>query len=506
MKRALISVYKKEKIEKIAMTLAKAGWEIVSTGGTAAFLKKLSIPVVEVSEITKFPEILDGRVKTLHPLIFGPVLAKNTSAHLRQLEEFQAPKIDMVIINFYPFEDALESKSDDLDAMLENIDIGGPSLVRAAAKNFRDTVVLTDDGDFEPVIAAIQNNREFSLAQKKQLAQKAFAYTAFYDTLIAAFLSSGQAATPDFTTFGGRLEQKLRYGENPHQAAFLAVSDRRSPFHALDQLQGKELSFNNILDASMVYEVLNDFQVQENFAVIVKHQNPCGAALAKDQVTAFQKAFAGDPKSAFGGIVGFNHCLNAEAAAAASEVFFEVIIAPGFSEEALQLLRRKKSLRVIKMAPGYRERSDFKTIPGGFIWQSRDDQPFSIDAFERKAGRGLSRREKADVEFGWKLVKYVKSNGIILVKDLRLIGVGAGQSSRIDAVELAIKKSRSPLAGAVLLSDAFFPFPDSVKAAARRNIAVVVETGGSIRDPDVISEAKKLGLKLLFTGIRHFRH
>ncbi len=506
MKRALISVYEKQGIEKIAAALYQAGWEIISTGGTAAFLKGKNIPVSEVSAITKFPEILNGRVKTLHPLIFGPVLAKNTDEHVKQLQEFAAGKIDLVIVNFYPFEAALEKKASDLDAMLENIDIGGPSLVRAAAKNFKNTIVLIDEKDFEPVIDAIERKNDIPLALRKRLAQKAFAYTCFYDSLVAGFLAAGQETPPDFLTIAGRREQTLRYGENPHQSAVLAIRDRRSPFHAIEQLHGKELSFNNILDAAMVYETLNDFQDEGHFAVIVKHQNPCGAALAATQPRAFQNAFSGDPRSAYGGIVGFNGRLEAEAAAMISAIFFEVIVAPDFSDAALTILRKKKNLRLIKLAVGYREKADFKTIPGGFVYQSRDDRAFTVGAFERKAGKSLGKKEKADVEFGWKLIKYVKSNGIIIVKNLRLMGVGAGQSSRIDAVDLAIRKSQTPVAGAVLLSDAFFPFRDSVKLAARHKISVVVETGGSINDPEVIAAAEKLGIKLIFTGIRHFRH
>jgi phosphoribosylaminoimidazolecarboxamide formyltransferase / IMP cyclohydrolase len=506
MKRALISVFNKNKIEKIAAVLKGAGWEIISTGGTAAYLKQHKIPVTEVSQITNFPEILDGRVKTLHPLIFGPVLARKTDKHLEQLEKLGAGKIDLVIINFYPFEAALEKKAVDLDAMLENIDIGGPSLVRAAAKNFKDTVVLIDEKDFEPVITAIESNRDIPLEAKKQLAQKAFAYTSFYDSLIAAFLAVGQVDPPDFMTIGGRREQTLRYGENPHQSAFLAIGDRCSPFHAIEQLHGKELSFNNILDAAMVYEALNDFQKKSHFAIIVKHQNPCGAAQSAGQLRAFQKAFAGDPRSAYGGIAGFNRRLEAETAAAMAEIFFEVIIAPDFTDEALKLLRRKKNLRLIRMPAGYKEKADFKTIPGGFVYQSRDIRVFDVEAFELKAGKPLDKKEKADVEFGWKLIKYVKSNGIIIVKNHVLIGVGAGQASRIDSVELAIGKSQSPVAGAVLLSDAFFPFPDSVELASKHNISIVVETGGSVRDPEVIQAAQKLGMTLLFTGIRHFRH
>jgi phosphoribosylaminoimidazolecarboxamide formyltransferase/IMP cyclohydrolase len=506
MKRALISVYDKEKIDRIASSLSKAGWEIISTGGTAAYLKKMNIPVIEVSSITNFPEILDGRVKTLHPLIFGPILAKKTAEHLRQLAEFQADKIDLVIINFYPFEAALEKKASDLNAMLENIDIGGPAMVRAAAKNFKDTIVLIDEKDYAPVIAAIESHSDISLEQRKQLSQKAFAYTSFYDSLIANYLHCGQNTQPDFATIGGRRVQSLRYGENPHQSAFLAIADRRSPFYAIDQLHGKALSFNNILDLAMVYELLNDFQGKKHFAAIVKHQNPCGAAVASAQLPAFQNAFAGDPRSAYGGIVGFNHRLEPEAAAAVAEIFFEVIVAPEFSEEALKILRRKKNLRLVRMPAGYVEKADFKTIPGGFVYQSRDIHPFDVDAFELQAGKPLSKKEKADIEFGWKIIKFVKSNGIIIVKDLQLIGVGAGQSSRVDAVELAIHKSQSSVAGAVLLSDAFFPFPDSIEMAAKGKISIVVETGGSVRDPEVILAAQKLGVILLFTGIRHFRH
>ena len=506
MKRALISVYQKEKIDGIAAVLHQAGWEIISTGGTAAFLRERSIPVTEVSAITDFPEILDGRVKTLHPLIFAPVLAKKTAGHLKQLEEFHAGKIDLVIVNFYPFEEALEKNAADLDVMLENIDIGGPALVRAAAKNFKDTLVLIDENDYAAVSAAVEAGNDIPLEQRKRLAQKAFAYTSFYDSLVAGYLAAGREEPPDLVTIAGRRARSLRYGENPHQAAFLAIRDRRSPFHHIDQLHGKELSYNNILDMAMLYELLNDFQGKKHFSSVVKHQNPCGAALDADQATAFQAAFAGDPRSAYGGIVGFNNRLEGETAAAMADIFFEVILAPEFSPEALKILRRKKNLRLIRMPAGYVERSDFKTIPGGFVHQSRDILPFVVDAFELKAGKPLGKKEKADVDFGWKIIKYVKSNGIILVKNLRLIGVGAGQASRIDSVELAINKSQTPVSGAVLLSDAFFPFADSIELAARHKIAIVVETGGSVRDTDVILTAQKLNVSLVFTGIRHFRH
>jgi phosphoribosylaminoimidazolecarboxamide formyltransferase/IMP cyclohydrolase len=506
MKRALISVFRKNRIEEIAVVLKKAGWEIISTGGTAAYLKNNDIPVTEVPAITHFPEILEGRVKTLHPLIFGPVLAKKNPEHQRQLRELGVAKIDLVIINFYPFEEALEKKTAALDKMLENIDIGGPALVRAAAKNFHDTVVLIDENDYAPVMEAIAKNAAVPIDLRKKLAQKAFAYTSFYDSLIAEYLQQEQTGHPVYLTVGGRNVHALRYGENPHQKASLIIHDRLSPFYAIDQLQGKELSFNNILDAAMVYEVLNDFQKKKHFAIIVKHQNPCGAALASDQLTSFHSAFAGDQRSAFGGIAGFNRRLEAETAAAISDIFFEVIVAPDYSAAALKILGRKKNLRLIKMPAGYCEKSDLKTIPGGFVYQDRDNHAADIGEFTLLTGQPLSKKEKDDMAFGWKLIKYVKSNGIIIVKNLMLIGIGAGQASRIDAVELAIHKSRNPIAGAVLLSDAFFPFPDSVELAAKHQIGVLVEPGGSINDHEVIRAAKKLGVKLLFTGIRHFRH
>jgi phosphoribosylaminoimidazolecarboxamide formyltransferase/IMP cyclohydrolase len=311
---------------------------------------------------------------------------------------------------------------------------------------------------------------------------------------------------PEYRSIAGRRSLDLRYGENPHQTAALYLSDPDSPFCRMELLQGKQLSFNNILDSAMVYELLNEFQGDSPVAVIVKHQNPCGAALAPDQVQAFQNALAGDPKSAFGGIVGFNAPLARETAEAMKDVFFEVIIAPEFSEAALDILRKKKNLRLIRMPLGYREKADFKTIPGGFVYQSRDNESLAPDRFVLKTDRPVGENEKQDIAFGWKLVKFVKSNGIILVRDRTLIGVGAGQMSRVDAVDLAVRKSLVPLEGAVLLSDAFFPFADSIEIAAAHKIGVIVEPGGSVKDAEVIEAARRHGLSLVFTGIRHFRH
>lgn len=505
MKIALISVYHKKGVEKVAHQLKENGWELISTGGTAEYLKNHRIDVIEISDLTQFPEILDGRVKTLHPLVFGPILAKKNEHHLQQLKQLDTSKIDLVMVNFYPFEDALREKLKGIDFMVDNIDIGGPSMVRAAAKNFNATIVVVDQDDYQPVVNQLTENGDITIERRKYLAQKAFAYCSFYDSLIARYLD-GSDTFPPYFTLGGRNHLNLRYGENPHQHASLYISDRDSPLGNFQKLQGKELSFNNILDLAMVYEVLGCFPDKEHFCTIVKHQNPCGAAQDPEQTLAFKKAFSGDSKSAYGGIVGFNNKMEKKVAEEMSKIFFEVIIAPDFSEEALQVLKKKKNLRIIKMILGYQTSLDLKTIPGGFLLQEKDNAQKDSKSFELKTSRRVSRNEMKDVAFGWRLIKFVKSNGIILVKDRMLIGVGAGQMSRIDAVDIAIRKSQFPREGAVLLSDAFFPFPDSIETAAKEKIQVVVEPGGSVRDKEVIEAAEKNNISLLFTGMRHFRH
>jgi phosphoribosylaminoimidazolecarboxamide formyltransferase/IMP cyclohydrolase len=506
MKLALISVFHKEGVEKVAEKLRENDWQIISTGGTAGYLKKHGIDVIEVSDLTQFPEILDGRVKTLHPLIFGPILAKKNEEHLGQLKQLDTSKIDLVMVNFYPFEESLNHKEKGIDYMVENIDIGGPSMVRAAAKNFKATVVVVDQADYIPVVEKLIAEGDIPPETRKILAQKAFSYCSFYDSLIAGYFQEGQSENPYFFNRGGRKRFDLRYGENPHQKASLYIADQHSPLNHFLKLHGKELSFNNILDMSMVYEVLNLFVGEDHFSVIVKHQNPCGAAANDSQAQAFKRAFSGDQKSSYGGIVGFNHKLEKETAFEMKGIFFEVIISPDFSEEALAILKKKKDLRIIKMNPGYRDELDIKTVPGGFLVQQKDNELKKVGEFELKTSRPLKKSEKRDVAFGWKLIKFVKSNAIILVKDNMLIGVGAGQMSRVDSVDIAFKKSQSSCEGGVLLSDAFFPFSDSIEIAAEHKIAVVVEPGGSIRDQEVIDAAEKHNLSLLFTHIRHFRH
>lgn len=504
-KRALISVYHKDGIDKIGSALHENGWEIISTGGTASFLEKNSIPVTKVSDITGFPEILGGRVKTLHPKIFGPILARKNETHLKELEKFSLSKIDLVIVNFYPFEEFLKMNSS-LETMIEKIDIGGPAMVRAAAKNYMDTIVIVKESDYSLVEEKVIPGN-ISSFDRKQLSSKAFSYTSYYDSLVANYLNEGTNIENDYLNLSGEKFFSLRYGENPHQKGAIYITDDDSPIKNLNQLQGKQLSYNNILDLSVVYDMINQFyKEKDKFCVIVKHQNPCGASLHKSQVNAFENALSGDPLSAFGGIVGFNHKVDKQSAEKMSKIFLEVIIAPEFSEDSINILKKKKNLRLIELKPGYLEKDHIKSIQGGFIIQEKDNINKDHSEFELKTKRDLTDSEKLDVSFGWKMIKYIKSNAILIVKGQTILGVGAGQMSRIDSVNIAINKSGSSVKDAILLSDAFFPFSDSIETASDNGISVVVEPGGSVRDDEVIKAADECEISLLFTGIRHFLH
>ncbi|MDY0296627.1 MAG: bifunctional phosphoribosylaminoimidazolecarboxamide formyltransferase/IMP cyclohydrolase [Acidobacteriota bacterium] len=505
-KRALISVYDKHDIETAARILHEHNWEILSTGGTAAHLRSHGIPVTEVNQITGFPQILDGRVKTLHPMIFGPILARDIPDHHRALEELGGGFIELVMVNFYPFEKALEDTRAKEPEMVEKIDVGGPSMVRAAAKNHARVTVVVDAADYLPVCRKLAAEGGLDPLSRKHLAAKAFAATAHYDALIAGYFGALDSPATSTMTITGRKHMDLRYGENPHQAAGLFLTSARSPLKRMRQWQGKDLSFNNILDATMVWEVLSRFQQSDPFSVIVKHQNPCGAATGNQLASAFAAALEADPVSAFGGIVGFNQPLDAEAASLLKPVFLEVVIAPAFTPAALKILKSKKNLRLLEMPLDYAEHNDIRSVPGGFLWQEADSVTLSPDRFINQSERPATASEMRDVELGWKLIKFVKSNGILVVRNGAVIGTGAGQMSRVDSVRIALAKCGERCRGAVLLSDAFFPFPDSVETAAEHGISVVVETGGSIRDADVISTARKLNITLLFTGMRHFRH
>ena len=427
---------------------------------------------------------------------------------MKELREQGGEPIDLVIVNFYPFEENL-TKDLPLQKMVESIDIGGPSMVRAAAKNHARTTVVVDPADYEPVVAALVEQGDLGEERRRQLAAKAFAYTAFYDSLIASYMATQCPESNDpapYHSVSGRLQQAMRYGENPHQSGSLYLYDRQSPLALGRQLQGKTLSFNNLLDLSMVYEVVTDFVDQDPFCVIVKHQNPCGAAMGENLTEAYTKALETDPRSSFGGIVGFNQSLDEQTARKVSEMFFEVVVAPGFSPEARDILGKKKNLRLMDMPLGYRERWDYKSVPGGFLVQTRDHQNEDPTTFTPQHGQAPSEKDLADIRFGWTLIRYVKSNAIILVRDRQLLGVGAGQMSRVDSVEISINKAQQDVSGAILLSDAFFPFADSIETAAAHKIRMVVEPGGSVRDEEVIEAARRLDISLLFTSVRHFRH
>ncbi len=504
-KRALISVYYKEGIDKVGKALYDNGWEIISTGGTASFLEENSIPVTKVSDITGFPEILGGRVKTLHPKIFGPILAKKNKEHLKELEDFSLSKIDLVIVNFYPFEEFLK-KNSSLETMIEKIDIGGPAMVRAAAKNYNDTIVIVKESDYS-LVEEIVITETISAKDRKELSSKAFSYTSYYDSLVSNYLNERTIFETEIFNLSGEQFSSLRYGENPHQKSAIYFTDSNSPLKNLHQLQGKQLSYNNILDLSVVYDMINQFHKErDDFCVIVKHQNPCGAALHTSQEEAFGNALSGDPISAFGGIVGFNKKVEKISAEKMSKIFLEVIVAPEFSEESIKILKKKKNLRLIEIKPGYLEPNHIKSIQGGFIIQEKDNSNKDVSEFDLKTSRELTENEKGDVSFGWKIIKYIKSNAILIVKDQKILGVGAGQMSRIDSVDIAINKSGDAVKDSVLLSDAFFPFSDSIETASGAGINVVVEPGGSVRDNDVIAAADSFGLSLLFTGVRHFLH
>lgn len=505
----LISVFHKNGIDEVAAALHKAGWIIYSTGGTYKFLQGKNIPAIEIASLTQFPEILDGRVKTLHPKVFGPILAKHTPEHLEQLDSLSIKPFSMVIVNFYPFESSLISEhSSDHSFMTEQIDIGGPSMVRAAAKNHQHVTVITDPEDYRLISTFLQNETQLpDLDTRKKLAFKAFSYTAYYDHLIASYFQSiVHESFPHHKSFSGKKITDLRYGENPHQSAALYKSTPASPLDKMKIIQGKALSYNNMLDLTTVYDLTNSFQNESHFAVIIKHQNPCGAALAEDQTKSFKNALAGDPLSAFGGIVGFNTEVTGETAREMSKTFFEVIVAPSYSAEALDIMKSKKNLRLIQWSATKPIEQEFRQLPGGFLLQESDNKSDTPHEWLYAHGQTLSDSETRSILFGLKLIKYVKSNAIILVKDSNLIGVGAGQMSRIDSVHIAIKKAGERVGGSILISDAFFPFVDSIEFAHEAGIETIVEPGGSMRDDEVIKRAKELNVRLILSGVRHFRH
>jgi phosphoribosylaminoimidazolecarboxamide formyltransferase/IMP cyclohydrolase len=512
--RALISVTDKSGVVEFARGLAGLGVEIVSTGGTFRTLQSGGVPVREVSELTGFPEMLDGRVKTIHPRIAGGILAmRGKQDHMRAISENGIPKIDMVVVNLYQFEKIAADPDASVADLIENIDIGGPTMIRAAAKNYQDVAVITSPDDYCPVLNELRSAGELSLNTHWQLAQKAFFTTAHYDRSIAERLArirveGGQfrdesPAVPYILNIFAEQSMPLRYGENPHQYAAL-YSLKRGGVASGEQLHGKELSYNNLVDLDAAWQLIQEFE--RPASAIIKHTNPCGCAEDDALAESYRKAFEADPVSAFGGVLAFNRDVDQETAREIAKTFIEAIAAPGFTPEALAILTAKKNLRLLKVAPLAGDELVVKSISGGYLAQTADTHRLAREQASVRSRRQPTEDEWRAMLFGWKVVKHVKSNAIVYARPGQLVSAGAGQMSRVDAVKVGALKAILPIEGSALASDAFFPFPDGVEEAARRGVTAVIQPGGSVRDEEVIAAADHLGLAMVFTGIRHFRH
>lgn len=507
-RRALLSVYDKRDIVALAEGLVASGVEVLSTGGTYEALRRESVPVTSVEQVTGFPEMLEGRVKTLHPRIHGGILADRTKPdHLRQLETAGIAPIDLVVVNLYPFAATVARPGVTRAEAIEQIDIGGPSLIRAAAKNHEGVAVVTDPEQYAAVLAEVREFGGTTLVLRERLAAAAFALTAQYDAQIYGYLAGGEPF-PEHLFLHFTRQKKLRYGENPHQQAAFYRDDRpagRSLVHAV-QLGGKELSYNNLNDADAALAAVAE--LEEPAAVAVKHTTPCGAAAAASLAEAFRQALAADPVSIFGGIVALNREVDAETARELARLFLEVIVAPGYAPAALDVLTAKKNLRLLQVpVAGEAERLDLRRLAGGLLVQEADlaDLPPAAE-LAVVTDRAPSPEEWEGLQFAWKVVKHVKSNAVVIARGTRTLGVGGGQVNRIDAARHALQRAGEGARGAVLASDGFFPLPDVVEAAAAAGISAIIQPGGSIRDADSLAAANQAGLAMVCTGIRHFRH
>ena len=521
-RRALLSVSDKTGLVAFGKALAARGVELVSTGGTAKALREAGLAVKDVSEITRFPEMMDGRVKTLHPNVHGGLLfMRGNAAHEKAAADHAIGPIDLLAVNLYPFE-ATVAAGADYDTAVENIDIGGPAMIRAAAKNHDGVAVIVDAADYEAVIADMDaHDAQTSFALRRRLAARAYARTAAYDAAISNWFATELGDTaPAFRAIAGTLRQTCRYGENPHQtSAFYATGETRPGVATAVQLQGKELSYNNLNDTDAAYECVAELDQQTPAVVIVKHANPCGVAVGATLIEAYEKALRCDPVSAFGGIVALNRTLDAATAGKIAEIFTEVIIAPDADDAAREIIARKKNLRLL-VAGGLPDPAasglTAKTVAGGLLVQSRDAGRVMSADLKVVTKRAPDAREMADLLFAFRIAKHVKSNAIIYAKDGATVGIGAGQMSRVDSARIAARKSADaareaglaePLArGSVVASDAFFPFADGLLSAAEAGATAVIQPGGSIRDEEVIAAADAAGLAMVFTGMRHFRH
>ncbi|WP_404451326.1 bifunctional phosphoribosylaminoimidazolecarboxamide formyltransferase/IMP cyclohydrolase [Virgibacillus necropolis] len=508
-KRALISVSNKENIEAFAKGLIELDYEIISTGGTLKALQQSGVDAKAVEEITAFPEILDGRVKTLHPYIHGGLLAdRQNDKHEAQLNEHNITPIDLVIVNLYPFQETLANENTTDADKIENIDIGGPTMLRAAAKNFANVAVVVDPADYPDILTAIEQGA-LDEGKRRELAAKVFRHTAHYDALIAGYFNKQTGEDyPDTYSVTYEKVQSLRYGENPHQQAAFYKQAQKSSYSlaTAKQLHGKELSYNNIQDANAALEIIAEYT--EPTAVAVKHMNPCGIGLSDSIVNAFEKAYAADSISIFGGIVACNRTVDADTAMLLREIFLEIVIAPSFTKEALDVLTEKKNIRLLEvsMEQGNTQSHKITSVNGGLLVQEQDKGMASKDEWTYPTERKPSEEEVNDLLFAWRAVKHVKSNAIVLAKGNQTIGVGAGQMNRIGAANIAIEHAGDKAANSVMASDAFFPMPDTVEAAAKSGVTAIIQPGGSKRDQDSIDVCDQHGIAMVYTGMRHFKH
>ena len=513
--RAILSVTDKTGLVDFARKLTDLGVELVSTGGTAKLLRDSGITVKDISDLTGFPEMLDGRVKTLHPKVHGGILHRRDNAgHRAAVEEHKIPAIDMVVVNLYAFEKTAARPGVHFDELIENIDIGGPSMIRSAAKNFQDVAVVTSPADYHAIADEMsRSGGALSKETKWRLAQKAFSTTAAYDSAIASTLeriaAPDQSELPPPSIFPAILrlsfhkQMDLRYGENPHQKAAMYADNSGAGVAHAKQVQGKELSYNNIVDLQAAWDLAQDFD--ETVCAIIKHTNPCGTATGKTLAEAYLRALECDPVSAFGGVIGVNRPVDSAAAAEMAKLFLEVIAAPSFDSAAKEIFASKKNLRLVEIPPG-QQTWILKNISGGMLVQDADLHKLSDSDLKVVTKRAPTPEEKRALLFAWKVCKHVKSNAILYARDGQTVGVGAGQMSRVDSCKIGAMKAQLPLKGTVAASDAFFPFPDGVEEIAKAGATAIIQPGGSVRDQEVIAAADRLGLAMIFTGVRHFRH
>ncbi len=506
-RRALISVSDKAGIVDFARELARFDVEIVSTGGTAKALRDAGIKVRDISEITGFPEMMDGRVKTLHPRVHGGLLAlRDNEEHVAAMKQHEIQPIDLVVVNLYPFAETIAREGVTREEAIEQIDIGGPAMIRSAAKNARDVAVIVSSDEYSTIVNELnEHGGALSINTRNRLAQKAFEHTARYDIMVSAYLAGASDPLPDHLSWTMNKISDLRYGENPHQKAALYRTTASGGIANAAVLSGKEMSFNNYVDAEAAWQLVCDFE--DTACAIIKHTNPAGVGLGNNAAEAYQKALATDPVSAFGGIVAFNCTVDVAAAQEVTKIFTEVIIAPGYDPEALEVLRTKKNLRVIRMEERDRTKGvEFKQIGGGVLVQTVDDHKLDAEQLKVVTTRKPSDEEIRALLFAWTVCKHTKSNAIVYARAGQTVGVGAGQMSRVDSVKIGAMRAQLPVAGSVLASDAFFPFRDGIDEAAKHGITAVIQPGGSVRDDEVIAAANEHGLAMVFTGVRHFKH